>query len=422
MDDFSIVLKSLRARLFSTVTTSLTVAVAVAMLLVLLGMRDSGRQAFSRGAGNMHLLITAESGPLQSVLNGVFYANAPDRPLRWEKYEEIASAHPWAYTIPVQMGDSYRGMPVLATNREFFEVYEPTPGNAWALEEGRFFEDTWECVVGAQVARETGLSVGDEISLTHGTGQTGEGHVHDEFVFEVVGVAELTGSPHDRALFAPLEASWVLHAHDRRLAENPDADVTTIDDIGPTDKLITGIYARVFTRPGRASTSALQQVHYRLRTDPTIMVASPSVQTSKLLNIVSNIDQIFLAMAAIVLLSSGIAIMLALYNSMEQRRRQIAVLRVLGCSRRRIFGIVMTESAMLGLAGAIAGGLVAFVGAEIVANVMKARLGLVIDASVGLRWILFTVVATVLLASLAGVIPAMMAYRTSVARALRPLG
>jgi len=103
MDDFSIVLKSLKARMFSTVTTSLTVAVAVAMLLVLLGMRDSGRQAFSRGAGNMHLLISAESGPLESVLNGIFYANAPRRPLPWAKYEQLAESQPWAYTIPVQI-------------------------------------------------------------------------------------------------------------------------------------------------------------------------------------------------------------------------------------------------------------------------------------------------------------------------------
>jgi len=422
MDDFSIVIKSLRARMFSTVTTSVTVAVAVAMLLVLLGLRDSGRQAFGRGAGNMHLLITATGSELESVLDGIFYANAPNNFIPWAKYEQVAESQPWAYAIPTQMGDSYRGLPVLATTREFFDVYQPSPGHAWELSEGRFFEGTWEIVVGAQVAHMTGIRVGDTIALTHGTGKSGPAHVHKEFEFTVVGIAALTGSPHDRALMATLEASWVLHAHDRRLSEDSNASITTVDDITEGDKMITGIYARVFTRPGRDSSAALQSVHYALRLDPQITAVSPADQIGKLLGIVSNIDQIFLAMAVIVLLSSGISIMLALYNSMEQRRRQIAVLRVLGCSKGRIFSMVMTESAMLGLAGAVAGVVIAVAGAQVVAGIMKARLGLVIEPGLGIEWVLFTVVATVLLAALAGVVPSMMAYRTSVSRALRPLG
>ena len=122
------------------------------------------------------------------------------------------------------------------------------------------------------------------------------------------------------------------------------------------------------------------------------------------------------------MVSSGIAVMLALYNSMEQRRRQIAVLRVLGCSRPRIFGLVLTESAMLGLLGAIAGVALCVIGVRIVAMIMKERLGLVIETDLPLRWVLGLVLATVGLAALAGIIPAVMAYRTSVARNLKPLG
>src|SRR5690606_22715403 len=98
----------------------------------------------------------------------------------------------------------------------------------------------------------------------------------------------------------------------------------------------------------------------------------------KLLSIVSNIDQIFLAIAAVVLLSSGIAIMLALYNSMEQRRRQIAVLRVLGAGRWRVFGLVLTESAIIGLLGALAGIALSLAGVQVVAGIMRQRLGVFI--------------------------------------------
>jgi putative ABC transport system permease protein len=122
------------------------------------------------------------------------------------------------------------------------------------------------------------------------------------------------------------------------------------------------------------------------------------------------------------MVSSGIAIMLALYNSMEQRRRQIAVLRVLGCSRRRIFGLVVTESAILGVAGAIVGIVLAWFGAEAVAIVMNRRLGLVIDAGLPMQAMAAVLLATIALAALAGLIPALRAYRTAVVENLRPLG
>jgi putative ABC transport system permease protein len=166
----------------------------------------------------------------------------------------------------------------------------------------------------------------------------------------------------------------------------------------------------------------LAQVFDQLRRDTSITVAQPAQQIENLFKIVSNIDQILLGLAGVVMVSSGIAVMLALYNSMEQRRRQIAVLRVLGCSRPRIFGLVVTESALLGLIGAVAGVALCAIGVRIVAGIMKQRLGLIIETNLPLRWTLVLILATVLLAALAGVIPAVMAYRTSVARNLKPLG
>jgi putative ABC transport system permease protein len=142
----------------------------------------------------------------------------------------------------------------------------------------------------------------------------------------------------------------------------------------------------------------------------------------RLFVIVSNVDVIFRAMAVIVLLSSAIAIMLALYNSMNERRRQIAVLRVLGSSRGRIFGLVITESALLGVLGAGAGLVLALVGGIAAAAVLRSRIGLVIRPAWSPDWVLPVLVGAVLLAALAGLVPAVMAYRTSVAKNLKPLG
>ena len=452
LTDFTIIRRSMLSRLFSTVTTILTVAVAAGLMLVLLSMRDAGRKAFERGAGNMHLLVSADSAALPAILNGIFYANPPQRPITWEKYQQIASSFPWEYAIPVQMGDSYRSQPVMATTREFFYAYMPDIEIPWMLDDGRFFDDgeggDFQIILGAAAAKATGLHVGDKIHLTHGAGTGaagGAGHEHSEYQYTVIGILRPSGTPHDRALFTNLESAWIIHAHDRieraELAAAATAPVDTHtssgdtehahdeaehrvgrNDLIPEDRRITGIYLRVMTRPGSDATAALAQIFDQLRRDTSITVAQPAQQIRNLFTIVGNIDQIFLGLAGVVMASSGIAVMLALYNSMEQRRRQIAVLRVLGCSRGRIFGLVLTESAMLGLLGALAGVILCAIGMHIVAAIMKAKLGLIIDTHLHWPFTLGLVLVTVLLAALAGVVPAVMAYRTSVARNLKPIG
>src|SRR5688572_23299651 len=174
LTDFAIIRRSMTSRPFSTVTTIITVAVAAGLMLVLLSMRDAGRKAFERGSGNMHLLVSADSAALPAVLNGVFYANPPQRPITWEKYEQLAGAFPWEYAIPVQMGDSYRGQPVMATTRDFFYAYKPDIERPWELDDGRFFDEgesgDFQIVVGAAAAKAAGLRIGQMISLTHGAG------------------------------------------------------------------------------------------------------------------------------------------------------------------------------------------------------------------------------------------------------------
>lgn len=438
MTDLTIITRSLRARLFSTVTTVVTVAVAVALMLVLLMMRESASRAFQRGSGNMHLLVSRDQSPLVSVLNGIFHAGAPRSPILWDEYQRLIKARPYEFAVPIQLGDSYKARwPVVATSEEFFTAFQPAEGTPWKFTQGRAFNTEFEVVLGAAAARETGLRLGARIILTHGAkGQPGV-HEHAEFKYEVVGILGLTGTPHDRALFTNLNSTWLIHAFDRREREaHPDGEALshdhdhgppiTLADITPRDRQITNIYLRLPTRPGSDVSASTGAAAASLIRDPAynppLTVASPTTEINRLFVIVSNIDQILIALAAVVMISSGIAIMLALYNSMEQRRRQIAVLRVLGASRLRITGLILTESVMIGLMGCAGGVIVSLIGTQIVAVVMKERLGLVIAPDVHPTALVSVLLVTVGLAAAAGIVPAIMAYRTGVAKNLRPLG
>lgn len=476
LTDFTIIRRSMQARKLSTGVTIASVAVSVALMLVLLSMRHAGEQAFSRGSGNAHLVVSRDSSPLMGVLNQLFYKELPPRAIEWREYQALASSAPFDWAIPTQMGDSFAGQPVMATLPEFFERFEPAPKQAWQLRprrsadkaEPRWLKETFDVLVGAQAARATGLRVGDKIHLTHGSPKSrGSGgkpggpapHVHDEFTFTVVGLLEETGSAHDRALFVHLDAAWLMHALDRREAEerasgggsgsdahdhgddhdhdhadghehahdhacdgdhSHDHPPLTVADLTDADRQITGVLLRVATRAGSENSAAIQSVFDRLRRDPTITVAQPVQQINFLFRIVSSVDRLLLAMALVVLVSSGASILLALYNSMEQRQRQIAVLRVLGASGSRVMGLVLTESALIGAIGAVLGGVLSLAFGWLVAGAVQQSLGLYIRPVYGLDWTLAVMVGAVLVAAAAGVAPALRAYRTSVGEHLRP--
>ncbi len=445
MTDMTIVRRSMRSRLFSTVTTVVTVAIAVALLLILLTMRTSAQNAFERGSGNMHFVLSAEPDPLTVVLNNIFYVRPPRNAIAIREFERIIEGVPVSqgarasaqlqdgFAIPIQHGDSFRGYPVMATTRAFFDSFMPVPQRPWVFAQGNAFRQDFEVVLGAGAARGTGLRVDDEISLTHGTGAAG-GHVHDEHRFRVVGVLEPTGTSHDRGIFTSLQSAWIIHAQDRLEVEHAagedhdhdhehaDEHTATASDLTDEDRKITGAYVRLVTRKGSETSAAMQSVFSMLRAERGITIAQPADEIRRLFGIVSNVEQILVAIAAVVMVSSGIAIMLALYNSMEQRRRQIAVLRVLGASRGRIFGLVLTESALLGLLGAAAGVVLALAGGVVVAFLARDRLGLVIEPWPELKPAIAVGLSAVVLAGVAGLIPAVMAYRTSVARNLKPIG
>ncbi len=419
MNDISIVVKSLRSRRLSTIITAASVAVATALLLTMLSLRTASFEAFQRGTGTTHLLVSADSSPLTAVLNGVFYANAPSNPIAWKKFQDIKNAFPYDWVVPTQQGDSFRGFPVAAVGTEFFTRFEPVRGEPWKLVAGQFPSKLFEVCLGSTVAADTGLGIGQKIVLTHGTGASRDSHEHDEFPFVIVGILQPSGSAHDRVVFTDLESSWILHAQERRERAGIEG-VATVADLTDDDRKITGILLRLPTRPGRDASAAIQQQFDALRRDTGIVVAQPAQQIDRLRSIIGNVDELFIALGVAVLLSSGISILLSMHNSMSERRKQIALLRALGVARMRITGMILTEATLIGFAGAIGGCALSLIGNAVASGALKARIGLVVDPTLDPRSTVIIVAGAIVLSALAGVLPAITAYRTSVADNLRP--
>jgi len=427
MSDLTIVLRSLRTRLFSTTVVVLLVAVSAGLLLAILSLRTAGERAFERGTGNAHLLVSRDGSPLVSVLNGLFYANPPKAPIDQAKLDELRASFPWAMFVPTAVGDSYRSFPVVATVPEFFSKFEPVVGEPWKFAEGRAFEKNFEIVIGSGVAHESGLRMGAKLILTHGSGKSREGaadehaHVHTEYQYTVVGILAPTGSPHDRALYSDLTSCWILHAHDRFEREGAHKTVTAADLVAE-DKVVTGVLLRLPSRDNAGAPPALASQYDRLRRDGTLTVAIPANEVQRLFGIVKGIDVLFLAMAAVTLVSSAFAILLSMINSMSERRRQVAILRVLGASSMRIFWLVLTESTIIGLVGAALGVVVCGAVLFLSTQWLLGAHGIMIAPELDARGAVLVAMGTTLLAAIAGIVPSVLAYRTPVARNLRPIG
>ena len=425
MSDLAIVTRSLRSRLFSSLVTGLMVAVSVALMLVLLNLRDAARDHFTRGTGNAEFLVSNEPSAFVSVLNAFFYTGSPAGPVDasvLERFQDDEFRRFFRFAIPLQMGDSYRGRPVVATNPSFFRFFEPVVGQPFALAQGRVFSGTFEVVAGSDAAKTFSLSLGETIVLTHGSARDPNAHAHSEFEFTVVGILSPTGTAHDRALFTTLDASWVLHAHDRRLdgaqsrgQSTETVSLTTEADLTDADRKLTGILLAT------NRLSAFSEAGYILRTETGLTVANPATEIRRFESLLSGVDDLFIAVVGVVMVSSALAIMLALYNSMDLRRRQIAMLRVFGCSAGRVFSLVVTEAAFIGLGGGLAGVALGLIGGELARSVLREQVGLVLSPHTDPVVLLGLVIAATGLAALAGVVPAVKAYATPVASGLRPL-
>lgn len=422
MTDLTIVGRSLAGRWFATATTIATVGIAVGLLLVLIALRSAGEQAFARGTGNMHLLVSADSSPLNSVLNSVFYMGKPSAAKPLASFNALRADPRVSWSIPVVHGDSYKGYPTLATTNDFFTSFEPAQRDPWRFVQGTAFKGTFDVVLGSEAAAGTRLKLGDHIHLSHGASGEGEhAHEHGEFDFHIVGILAPSATAHDRAVMITTEATWLVHAHDLRLAAKNPVE-PTVENLRDDEKPITGLFIRVKGRANTDAPPALQELYSELRRDGTITVAQPGAQITSLFRVVGGIDRIIFALAAAVLVSTAVTIMLVLYQAMELRRRQVAVLRVLGASRMRIFMLALTEAAVIGIAASALGVAIAFIGAYGVAAAVHQQIGLAIAPQLDARWVLSIVAGTTALACLAGMVPAASAYRTDVLRNLRPVG
>lgn len=397
-----IVRRSLRQHLLSSVVTALSLALAGGLLMTVWVLREQARQTFERMDGGWDAVLGARSSKLQLVLNAIFHLEASPGNIRASDVALLASNPAVRAVVPLAMGDNFKGFRVVGTTTNLFAGHEYAPGRAFRVGEGRVFDDGLrEAVVGSFAARRLGWRVGSEFQPYHGLNYSGNPRddVQHEDTYVVVGILEASNTPADRVVWIPVAGLQNMAGHDPSAAEDYSAALVRLRD--------------------PAAGFRLDQL-YNKQGDRLTFAWPIGAVMAQLFDKIGWFDRVLALVAWLVAVVAAASVLASIYNSMSSRRRDLAILRALGASRGTVFASIVLEAAAVAGVGSVAGfvvhlGLLAGAGA-----LVRAQTGVLIEPFQP-AWVwVWAPGALVGLAALAGVVPALKAYRVDVASSLAP--
>jgi len=412
---FSLAWKSLANRRSTALLTVVSIALSVALLLGVERLRTEARASFSNTLSGTDLIVGARSGPVQLLLYAVFRIGDATNNISWESYQDIAEHPRVTWTVPISLGDSHRGFRVLGTTGGYFDHYRYGRNRPLELAEGREFSDLYDAVLGAEVADRLGYEIGDAIVVAHGAGDVSFAR-HDDKPFQVVGILGRTGTPVDRTVHVSLEAIEAIHIDWQSGAPLPgvsiSADRARAMDLTP--KQITAVLVGLNSK---IATFQFQRFVNDYPEEPLSAIL-PGVALSQLWNLIGVAENALLIVSAFVVVVGLFGMLTALLTSLNERRREMAILRSVGARPAHVFGLIMGEAVFLTLLGALFGLALLYLLLLIGQPVIDSRFGIFIEIG-GLspyEWILLG--AVVGAGFLVGIVPSYRAYRLSLADGL----
>ncbi|HEY1171707.1 MAG TPA: FtsX-like permease family protein [Verrucomicrobiae bacterium] len=397
-----IIRRSLRQHALSTFITALSIALATGLLMSVWTIKVQSNNAFTSVNCGFDAVLGARGSKLQLVLNSIFHLEESPGNIAWEHYETIKKNPNIQAAIPIAVGDNYHGYRLVGTTTNLFSDVEYVPGRKFTVRSGgRIFDQEYrEAVVGSYVAEQLGLKYGDKFQPYHGL-IFNENDQHAE-TYVVVGIMEPSNTPADRVIWIPLAGLQKMSGHTAASADQLSAVLIKFKAGSP---LIGRQLEQMYNKQGDKLTFAW----------PIAMIVA------QLFNKIAWFDRVLAAVAVLVAVVAAGSVLASIYNSMNERRRDIAILRALGARKGTIFSAVVLEAASIGAIGAVAGLAVYGVITLAAAQVIRAQTGVVLDATAFNPMMIGAPLGLIVLSALCGVVPALKAYRTNVADNLVPV-
>ena len=413
-----IALRSLNNRRFTALLTIFAIALSITLLLAVERVRTETRSSFASTISATDLIVGARSGSVNLLLYSVFRIGNATNNIRWNSFEHFAQHPQVKWAVPLSLGDSHHGYRVLGTSEDYFTHYQYARKQHLKLRDGRFFSNQapFEVVLGAEVADALNYQIGQEIVLAHGVA-TISLVKHDDKPFTAVGILERTGTPVDRTLHIALAGMEAIHIDWQQGApaygnRKINAEQALQMDLQPKE-----ITAMLLGLNSKIATFALQREINQWRGEPLLAIL-PGVALQELWSLMGTAEKALFVVSLFVVLTGLIGMLTAILTSLNERRREMAILRSVGARPWHIAGLLILEAFTLACAGVILGVALLYVGIALAQAPLQSYYGLYLPLSAPTLYEWKLLVVVLLAGILMGAIPAWRAYRQSLADGL----
>ncbi len=410
-------LASLGNRRFTALLTVFAIALSVCLLLAVERVRTEARASFANTISGTDLIVGARSGSVNLLLYSVFRIGNATNNIRWDSFERFADHRQVKWAIPISLGDSHRGYRVMGTSPAYFEHFRYARSQPLQIGQGRAFaDDPFEVVLGAEVAKALDYRLGEELVLAHGVA-TISLVKHDDKPFSVVGILERTGTPVDRTLHISLAGMEALHVDWQNGMPARGAGVVSAEQARSLDLQPKQITAFLLGLNSKIATFSLQRELNEFRGEPLLAIL-PGVALQELWSLMGTAEKALFVVSLFVVLTGLIGMLTAILTSLNERRREMAILRSVGARPWHIASLLILEAFALALAGVLLGLLLLYLGIVGAQGHVQANYGLYLplDLPTAYEWALLGAILSAAL--LMGCVPAWRAYRQSLADGL----
>jgi putative ABC transport system permease protein len=400
LNAFTLALKSLRHKPLQTALNLLLMAVGVAMMTFVLSASQQLEDNALRDAQGIDLVVGAKGSPLQLILSSVYHIDIPTGNIPLAAQAQIAQNRMVKKVIPLALGDSYNGYRIVGTNPDYIAHY------GGVLAQGRMFDAPMQAVFGAQAAARTGIKLNAQFTGSHGLARGGESHGNAPFT--AVGILKPTGTVLDRLVLTPVESVWRVHEIVQGIDVNDKEEKEAMD----AERELTALLVQY------ASPLAAAMLPRAINSQTELQAAQPAFESAKLFRMLGVGVDVLRGIAAIMLISAALSMFAALYNALEERKTDLAILRTLGAHPGRLLLLLLSEGLLLALAGAALGWLAGHAALGVLGQLLAeeqnvALSGLVIAPDEAWLAVIATAVGFA-----AALLPALRAYRTDIAATL----
>jgi putative ABC transport system permease protein len=408
-------LRSLLNRRGTVALTVFTIAISTALLVGVERLRGETRSSFASTLSGTDLIVGARAGTIQLLLYTVFRMGEPTANVSWQTYQEVAAAPAVAWTVPLSLGDSHRGFRVLGTTGAYFEHYRFGDRQPLAFAQGVAFDGVYEAVLGAEVAARLGYALGQSITIAHGIGQVSFVN-HDDKPFTVAGILAPTGTPVDRTVHVSLAAIEAIHIDWQSGARRPGRQVSAEDALAQdlTPKSITAFLVGL---ENRVATFALQRQINEFRAEPLTAIL-PGVALQQLWSLTGVAENALRIVAACVVAVGLLGMLTALLTTLNERRREMAILRSVGARPATVLGLLTLEAVALTGAGIVLGVGLLYAIIAALRGLAASRFGLFLGLGPPSGPELVALLAILAAGLVVGLLPAWLGYRRSLSDGL----